>query len=264
MAFLLRGERVLHWRSDGPNDRPAVVFANSLGTDFRIWDAMLPALADRYRLIRYDKAGHGLSDTAAGPHALEDHVEDLLAVLDAAEVRAAAIVGVSFGGLIAQGVALWAPGRVTALVLCDTAARIGSPALWEARIAAIGASGLAAIADGILERWFSAGFRRDRTTELAGWRNMLVRTPADGYAATCAAIRDADLTGAVAAIRAPALCLVGDEDGATPPDIVRATAALIPGARFEIIPGAGHLPCIEQPALLADLILHHLAEAGHA
>ena len=264
MAFVSIGGHVLHWQGDGSPDRPALVFANSLGTDFRIWDALLPAFADRYRLIRYDKSGHGLSDLSPATRTLEGHVDDLLALLDHAGVGKVGVIGLSVGGLIAQGLALRAPERVAALVLCDTACKIGTEAAWAERIAAIEKSGIAGIADMVLQRWFAAGFRANRTTDLAGWRNMLVRSPVEGYLATCAAIRDADYTLQVPTLRMPTLCVVGEEDGSTPPDVVRATAGLIPGARFEIITGAGHMPPIEQPAVLATLIARHIEEAGHA
>jgi len=170
------------------------------------------------------------------------------------------IVGLSVGGLIAQGLAARQPERLSALILCDTAAKIGTAEMWASRIEAIEQDGIEAIADSIMERWLSAAFRRDRPEESAGWRNMLVRTPADGYLGTCAAIRDADLSAEAARIDVPVLCLVGSEDGATPPDLVQATAALIPGARFEVIDGAGHLPCIEQPGVVAALIASFLEE----
>ena len=264
MAFAAIGASVLHWQEDGAPDRPALVFANSLGTDFRIWDALLPAFADRYRLIRYDKSGHGLSDLTPGTARLEGHVEELLALLDHAGVAKVGVIGLSVGGLIAQGLALRSPERVAALVLCDTACKIGTEAAWADRIAAVEKSGVAGIADMVMQRWFAASFHAKRATELAGWRNMLVRSPVDGYLATCAAIRDADYTLGVPTLAMPTLCVVGDEDGSTPPAVVRATADLIPGARFEIIENAGHMPPIEQPAKLAALIQRHLEEAGHA
>ena len=106
----------------------------------------------------------------------------------------------------------------------------------------------------ILERWFTADFRNSRAVELEGYRNMLIRQPVEGYTGTCAAIRDADFTQDAANIAVPALCVVGDQDGSTPPALVEELAGLIPGARFEVIEGAGHLPSIEQPGRLSALI----------
>jgi 3-oxoadipate enol-lactonase len=263
MAFTRINGRVLHWRLAGRSDRPVVAFSNSLGSDFRIWDEVVAALADRWQILLYDKVGHGLSDLPDGAYAIDDHTDDLIGLLDHIGAHRAAIVGLSVGGMIAQRLAVRQPERVSALVLCDTAAKIGTAETWAARIAAVESGGIASIADVVLERWFTKAFRQIWPNELRGWRNMLVRSPVEGYVATCAAIRDADLTSEAAKIRVPTLCVVGDEDGSTPPDVVEATARLIPSARFQIIEGAGHLPCIEKPAVLAGLIENHLAEAGH-
>jgi pimeloyl-ACP methyl ester carboxylesterase len=115
-----------------------------------------------------------------------------------------------------------------------------------------------------MERWFARDFRERRRDELAGWRNMLTRTPVEGYAAVCAAIRDADLTASTGTLRVPTLCLVGDEDGATPPALVEELSRLIPGASYVVVPTAGHLPCVEQPEVVARAILEFAGENGFA
>jgi 3-oxoadipate enol-lactonase len=255
---------VLHVEDLGPADRPALVFANSLGTDFRIWDDVVARLADRFRILRYDKRGHGLSETGTSPCRMSDHVADLAALLDDLAVEGAVICGLSVGGLIAQGLYARRPELVSGLVLCDTAHRIGSAALWNGRIEAIEKGGIAAIADAILERWFSEAMRANDPVALAGWRAMLTRTPKAGYLGTAAAIRDTDFTEQAGQIAVPTLCVVGEEDGATPPELMRETADLIPGAGYEVIAGAGHLPCIEQPQALAELILKFTKEHGLA
>jgi 3-oxoadipate enol-lactonase len=251
-----------HVAQSGDPAGPAVVFANSLGTDLRVWDAVLPQLLPGLRIIRYDKRGHGLSDAPDGTWRIEDFADDLAGILDALGATRVAMVGLSVGGLIAQALASRRPDLVRVLILSGTAAKIGTADLWNARIRAVEADGIASIADPILERWFSAEFRA-RNPELALWRNMLNRTPAAAYAATCGAIRDADLTEGTRALSLPTLALVGDQDGSTPPDLVRATAALIPGARCEVIADAGHLPGVEQPEAVATLIADFLKETGH-
>lgn len=251
MAFGLFNHQVLHFRDENARQPRTIVFANSLGTDFRIWDDVVARLADRWRILRYDLRGHGLSDAPPAPYSIDDHIADLTALLEARKVDHAAVVGLSVGGMIAQGLAARRRDLVQALVLCDTAHRIGTADMWNARIEAIRKGGLASIADAILERWFSITFRKARAGDLAGYRNMLVRTPVEGYVGTCAALRDADLTSEVRGLAQPALCLVGEQDGATPPDLVRSLSALVPRAGFEIVPSAGHLPCIEQPDILA-------------
>ena len=254
--------RSLHLAESGDPNGPALVFTNALGTDLRVWDAVLPLLPGGLRLVRYDKRGHGLSDDVPGPWRIEDMADDLAGLLDNLGIRGAALVGLSVGGLIAQALAVRRPDLVRALVLSGTAPKIGTAELWNERIRAVETDGIAAIADAILERWFTQGFRAGNP-QLTLWRNMLIRTPVAGYAAACGAIRDADLTESTRRLRLPTLALVGDADGSTPPDLVRATAALIPGARFEIIADAGHIPGVERPAEVARLIGDFLKETGH-
>lgn len=263
MAFVQANGIVLHVADLGQPDAPAIVFSNSLGSDFRIWEKVAQRLAGHYRIVLYDKRGHGLSDAPAGPYTIDDHVDDLAALLDYFGIAGTAVVGLSVGGMIAQRLAARAPERVKALVLCSTAARIGTVEGWAARIAAVEADGIASIADAILVHWFTPSFRRDRSAEYAGWRNMLARMPSGGYAATCAALRDADLRADAGRIAAPVLCVAGDHDGSTPPDLVRGTADLIAGARFSVIEGAAHIPCVERPDMMAGLIEDHLRGACH-
>lgn len=253
---------VLHVQDLGPAEKPALVFSNSLGTDFRIWTDVAGRLADRFRIVLYDKRGHGLSETGEPPYSIAEHVADLAALLDDLAIEGAVVCGLSVGGLIAQGLYASRPELVSALVLCDTAHKIGSAELWNTRMAAIEKGGIASIAEAILERWFSRALREDDPVALAGWRAMLTRTPQAGYLGTCAAIRDADFTEEAGRIAVPALCLVGAEDGATPPDLVRALADLVPGARYEVIEGAGHLPCIERPSAVAELVEAFIEENG--
>ena len=254
MAFGLFNHQVLHFQDENPRRARSFVFVNSLGTDLRIWDELATHYADNFRTVRYDLRGHGLSDAPPAPYAIDDHVGDLAALLDTRGVRDAIIVGLSVGGMIAQALATQRPDLVRLLVLCDTAHKIGTAETWNARIDAVRAAGLASIADAVLERWFSAEFRRSRAADLAGYRNMLTRTPAEGYVGTCATLRDTDLTRVTSRLTQPTLCLVGEEDGATPPALVRSLSELIPNAGFKTIPSAGHLPCIEQPKLLAGWI----------
>ncbi|MGI9449420.1 MAG: 3-oxoadipate enol-lactonase [Geminicoccaceae bacterium] len=252
---------VLHVADQGPEDAHALVFSNSLGSDFRIWDRVVARLPANLRIIRYDKRGHGLSTSTDAPYSIEDHRGDLADLLDGLGVRQATVVGLSVGGLIGQSLAGARPDLVKSLVLADTAHKIGPPDIWETRIEAISKGGIVALADAILERWFSADFRRDRSDEVEVWRAMLCRTPVEGYLGTCHAIRDADLTEIAKALTVPVVCLVGSEDGATTPALVKSTADLI-GADFIEIDGAGHLPCIEAPDEVADVITKFLRETG--
>lgn len=268
MQFVqVNGVSLHHQIIGGPGNKPVIVFINSLGTDFRIWRDVIVRLAGSYPLLTYDKRGHGLSDVGQAPYSIEDHVDDLIGLLGHLKVSGAVVCGLSVGGLIAQGLYARRPDLVKALILCDTAHKVGTAEMWAARIAAIEEGGLAGIVDGVMERWFTPAFR-NHDPAYPGYRNMMLRQPVEGYTGTCAAIRDADYTEAAVRIAVPTLCVVGDQDGATPPDLVLSLAKLVPGARYEVIKDAGHIPCVEQPEMLTTIIEAFLApvitgEAAH-
>lgn len=251
----------LHYRKDGDPDGKPIVFVNSLGTDLRLWDAILPFLPKGLLLIRYDKRGHGLSDCPSAPYSMGSLVTDLERLLDLLGVRTALIVGCSIGGMIAQGLATKRMDQVRALVLSNTAAKIGTAQMWNDRATAVEHGGIEVLSEAILERWFSARFRA--TPELTAWRNMLIRQTKTGYMGCCAAIAGTDFYTTTAALTLPTLTIAGSEDGATPPDLVRETAELIMGSRFELIRGVGHLPMVEKPAEYAALLTGFLTEIGH-
>lgn len=254
MNFTTINGIVLHYTDTGEAALPAIAFANSLGTDFRIWDDVVTGLRGRFRCIRYDKRGHGLSSAPPAPYAMDDHVGDLAGLLDHLRVPTAIICGLSVGGMIAQGMAASHPDKVVALILCDTGHVIGDAAMWNGRIEAVEGAGLSALTDGVMERWFSPPFRVPDNAAYAGYRNMFERTPVAGYAGTSAAIRDADFTASTAQVRVPSLCIVGDHDKSTTPELVRELADLIDGCSYAVISSAGHLPCIEQPEAQLDLM----------
>lgn len=255
------GDVQLHYRIDGDPDGAPVVFANSLGTDLRLWDAVLPLLPAGLKVIRYDKRGHGLSSLPPGPYSMGALVRDAERLLDHLGVRDCVFVGLSIGGMIAQGLAVKRLDLVRALVLSNTAAKIGTKAMWDDRIAAVHEHGIEALADATMERWFSKAFRA--TPDLTLWRNMLVRQPVEGYAGCSAAISGTDFYTPTSGLRLPALGIAGDEDGSTPPDMVRETVDLIPGSKFQLIRRAGHLPCVEQPEAYATALSGFLKETGH-
>jgi 3-oxoadipate enol-lactonase len=257
MSFARLNGGVVHYLDEGPRDAPALVFINSLGCDVRIWDEVARILGREFRLVRYDKRGHGLSDSGPDRYDMADYARDLAALIDRLGLGRTTIVGLSIGGLVAQELYRQRPELFAALVLCDTAAKVGTDESWDARIAEVERGGIEAIADSILQRWFTADFRARRSDELAGWRNMLTRSPRQGYLAACGALKRADLRPFAGAIEVATLCLVGEEDGSTPVAWVRETAGLIKGSRFEIIKGAGHVPNIETPEAVSALISEH-------
>jgi 3-oxoadipate enol-lactonase len=241
----------MHTRIDGPNDAPTVVFSNSLGTDYRLWDDVLPLLPAGIRTLRYDKPGHGLSDMASG-YSIDDLADDVAALIAGHSEKPVLFIGLSVGGLIGQALAARHPSLINGLVLSNTAAKIGTEEMWQTRINTVAAQGMAAITDGTMQRWFAPSFQQN--PQLAQWRNMLERTPANGYIATSRAISCADYTAKAAQITVPTLMIAGEYDGATPPALVKATADLIPNADYVEIAGAGHLPCAERPADYAAIL----------
>lgn len=255
------GDLKVHYRIDGNPDGRPVVFANSLGTDLRLWDQVLPLLPQGLKYIRYDKRGHGLTELTPAPYAMGTLVRDAERLMDHLAVKDALFVGLSIGGMIAQGLAVKRMDLVRAMVLSNTGARIGQPAMWDDRIAAVRAGGIEALADSIMERWFSAPFRK--TDQFHAWRNMLVRQPAEGYMGCSAAISGTDFYTPTSGLRLPTLGIAGSDDGSTPPDLVRETVDLIPGSQFHLIRKAGHLPCVEQPEEYAAVLTRFMQDVGH-
>ena len=251
----------LHWRMDGDESGKKVVFANSLGTDLRVWDEMIEHLPKQLCLIRFDKRGHGLSDCPDAPYHMNALIEDTEDLLDLLGAKDVVLVGLSIGGMIAQGLAAKRPDLIKALVLSNTAAKMGDAQMWHQRIAMVRDGHINEIADQILERWFSERFRQQRKYAL--WRNMLIRTPQEGYLGCCAAIADADLTHLLGSIRQPTLGICGSEDGASPPDLMSGTLSQISGSRFEVIKGVGHLPCVEAPETFAEILTRFFEEVEH-
>lgn len=255
------GDVKLNYRVDGAADGAPLVFANSLGTNLHLWDAVLPHLPKGLRIIRYDKRGHGQSSVPPAPYSMGTLIRDAEALLDHLKVRDCVFVGLSIGGMIAQGLAVKRMDQIRALVLSNTAAKIATPAVWQDRIDAARRGGIEALADATMERWFSRDFRAAQ--DHLPWRDMMISQPLDGYLGCCAAIAGTDFYTPTSGLRLPTLGIAGSEDGSTPPDLVRETVDLIPGSRFELIHRAGHLPCVEKPAEYAAVLTRFLTDIGH-
>jgi 3-oxoadipate enol-lactonase len=260
MQFIKINEHTIHYRyiqgsSLGGGDSRTFLFINSLGTDFRIWNEAAELLKEYGNILLFDKRGHGLSDVIENTNGLNDFAGDVIALLNYLSVIKCIPVGLSVGGMIAQILANRIPEKIEKLIFCDTRHKIGNAQIWNDRIAAVKANGLASISDGVMQRWFSEKFRNENAIKVSGYRNMLERTPALGYIKTCEAIRDADLTAIAKQIKIPALCVVGSEDKSTLPEEVKNLADLIEGAKFEVIEGSGHMPCIDNPEALSKLII---------
>ena len=258
MQSLKSGSEVIHFEDRGPRKDFAIVFLNSLGTDFRIWDKLLDVLGDRFRTVRMDKRGHGLSTNHKNDISIESLAKDVSALVDSLTIKKICLVGLSIGGLIALEFIKQRPDLCNKLILSDTAPKIGSENMWAERIKRVQEGGIEAISDDILARWFSYEFLKNKAVELQMWRSMLTRTTKSGYIGCCDAISRCDLTEQAKLIDIPTLVIVGDEDGSTPINVVRDGANLIDGSIFKIIKKAGHLPCVEQPNEVASIFLQFL------
>ena len=252
----IRGEP-FNIRIDGPDDAPALLLSNSLGTNLSMWDPQIAAWSQRFRVIRYDSRGHGQSVASDTPFSIADLGADALAILDHVGVARAHWCGLSKGGMVGQWVATHARHRFDRIVLANTAARMGPPDLWNGRIRAVRSQGMAGLVQPTLERWFSPGFRENQAAAVAKISEMLKTTPAVGYATCCAAIRDMDQRWSIRSIANPVLVVIGKVDPATPPAAGHLIADAIPGAqRLEL--DAAHLSNLEQPQAFTRAVLDFL------
>lgn len=261
MPLILLPDIRLNVRLIGPADAPPLVFSHALGTDLTIWNGVTSLLAGRYRIITYDQRGHGGSDVPTPPYTMGGLIRDLERVMDHVAVKEAVVIGASLGGLVAQGLAVKRLDLVRGLVLSGTAARIGSPEMWHRRIDEVRQTGLAAYAAGAMQRIL--GPRYQSHPDHPYLHDLLIRTDPDGWAGCAAAIAGTDFYTTTASLRLPTLAIAGANDGTTPPDLVRETAELIPGHRFALMRGVGHLPMVEKPAEFAALVETFLMEIGH-
>ena len=236
----------IHYELSGANGAPVVLLSNSLGTRLEMWDPQLQALGQRYRVLRYDSRGHGRSSAPPGPYSIEMLAADALGLIDALGIDRVHFCGLSKGGMVGQMLGARHGDRSEEPdALLDRLPHGAQGALGPAdRGGAQG--GMAAVADGVVERWFTAPYRAEPTIVVERVRQMVLETPAEGYAACCAAIRDMDLREAISGIRLPTLIIVGEQDPATPPEKAEEIHARIAGSHLEVIPDAAHLVNIEQ------------------
>lgn len=237
----------LAYRVDGRANAPLLLLANSLGTDWRVWDNQVGPFASRLRVVRYDMRGHGQSEAPEGPYDIDRLGRDALAILDALGARRAHVCGISLGGMVAMWLAGRHAERVDHLILADTATRIGSEESWTERIRAVREGGMPAIRERVVGRFLSEAFREREPNLARRLGEMLVATPAAGYIAACQALQTADLDTVAGRIRCPTLVVVGALDESTPPAQAEALRHAIVGSELVIFDHAAHLPNVEQP-----------------
>ena len=257
MSYLDNNGARFYYELEGREDAPVLVLSNSLGTTLDMWSPQMPALLQHFRVLRHDTRGHGRSDVTPGPYTIAQLGSDVLALMDHLDIARAHFCGLSMGGMIGMWLGTHHAGRLDRLVLCNTAAKIGTPDTWNPRIAKVEAEGMAPIVDTVLERWFTAGFRQRAPQQVAVVRDMLLNTVPAGYSANCAAVRDMDQRAEIASIAVPTLVIAGTHDGSTPAADGRAVADAIPGARYVEL-DAAHLSNWEQSEQFTQALLGFL------
>ncbi len=244
MAEMKIGDETFNVEVEGPEKAPVLMISNSLGSNLHMWDDQIPALSKHFRIVRYDSRGHGQSAAPEGPYSLEQLGKDALAILDALGVKKAHWMGLSKGGAVGQWLLLHAPERIERAVLANTAAQFGSADTWNERLRTVREQGIGALAQAVIDRWFTKDFQQKAPEAIARIKAAFEKTPAEGYAACMAALRDLDLRDAIRNIRNQVLVIIGKHDPATPPEAGKAIAAAIPGARLVEL-DAAHLSNIE-------------------
>jgi 3-oxoadipate enol-lactonase len=257
MSFLDIGDLRAHYASSGAAGTPVLVLSNSLGTNFSMWDPQVPAFEKHLRVLRYDSRGHGQSSVTPGPYRIEQLARDVLHILDRLGMDRVHFCGLSMGGMIGMWLGVNAPERLHKLVLCNTAARIGTAEVWNARIDAVNKNGMKSIAPAIIERWFTPAFRAAAPEIVANAQRMIEDSPPGGYSACCAAIRDMDLRESISTVPVPTLVLSGSKDPATTVADGQFLVDRISGARLHELPTA-HLSNIEAPAQFSSEVLRFL------
>lgn len=241
----------------GPDDAPALMLSNSLGTDLHMWDDQTAAFARHFRLIRYDRRGHGKSGAPKGPYSFDRFGRDILAVLDALGVKKTNWCGVSMGGMDGQWLGANAPERVEKLVLANTHYHYADKAPWAERLRYLEQHQLSDMVAANMERWLTKRFRERAPATIERMTKMFVATDHAGYMACVAAVRDIDFRASNSRIAAPTLVIVGTQDPATPPAAGEAIARAIPGARLVALEAA-HISNVEQPEAFSKAVLDFL------
>lgn len=237
----------LHYQLDGPVGAPVLILSNSLGTDLNMWDAQVPVFSKHFRVLRYDTRGHGKSLVTPGPYSIEQLGRDVLALADALDIEAFSFCGLSMGGLVGQWLAINASARIQGLVLCNTAAKIGSPEVWNPRIETVlrdGKAAMQALRNASIARWFTPEFAAAQPALVEPVVGMLTTTSPQGYAANCAAVRDSDFREQLSAITASTLIICGTADAVTTPEHGRFMQAHISNAKWVEF-HAAHLSNVE-------------------
>jgi 3-oxoadipate enol-lactonase len=260
MPAIQSGTCSINVQIDGSDNAPALILSNSLGTNVGMWDPQVPALSQHFRLVRYDRRGHGQSGAPAGPYTMEMLGRDVLAIMDGLGIKKANWCGLSMGGMVGQWLGANAPERFGKLVLSNTASHYADKSAWADRINAVKAGGVAAVAAGVANRWFTPGFIAREPDKVERLRQMVLETTLEGYLGCCDAIRDMDHRDLLPKITAPTLIITGKHDVATTPADAEFIRAGIPNAKLTML-DAAHISNVEQAEKFTAEVLGFLKTA---
>ncbi len=250
----------LNYRFDGAEGLPVLVLSNSLGTSLGMWDEQIPAFANHFRVLRYDTRGHGESSVSPGPYSIEQLGRDVLGLLDGLGIERFTFCGLSMGGLIGQWLALHAGPRLQRLVLCNTAAKIGTEQVWNDRIKTVlngQQQAMRDMRDASIARWFTPGFAEQQPDVARRITDMIASTSPDGYVANCAAVRDADFREQLAGITVPTLVVCGAKDPVTTVEHGQFIQTQVAGAELAVFEAA-HLSSVEAGEAFTQRVLEFL------
>jgi 3-oxoadipate enol-lactonase len=247
----------IHVEVEGPEHAPVLMLSNSLGTNLHMWDDQVAPFARHFRLVRYDRRGHGKSGVPKGPYSMDRLGRDVLAILDGLGIERVNWCGLSMGGMVGQWLGAHAPNRLDKLILSNTSCYFPDKAMWEGRIKLVRDKGLAAIVDANMERWFTKAFRERSPNTMERIRDMFLATKVDGYVGCGEAIRDMDHRPLLPRINVPTLVIAGRQDPATTLEAGEFIAQHMPSARLAVLDTA-HIANMEQPEVYADTVLGFL------
>jgi len=247
----------IHVEIEGSESAPTLMLSNSLGTDLSMWDLQAPAFAEKFRLIRYDRRGHGQSGAPKGPYSMERLGRDVLAILDALKIEKTHWCGLSIGGMVGQWLGAYAPERMDRMILSNTACYYADKEMWNGRIRLLREKGLPAVVEGTMERWFTKGFRERDPETIARMSAILLKTPIEGYIGCCEAVRDMDHREILSKIKAPVLIIAGKHDPATTVENAEFIRDRVAGSTLAVL-DAAHISNVEQPEAYTKTVLEFL------
>jgi 3-oxoadipate enol-lactonase len=249
----------IHVEVEGREDAPVLMLSNSLGATHRMWEPQVKAMTEHFRLVRYDRRGHGQSGLTKGPYSMEGLARDALAVIDGLGLQKVNWCGLSMGGMEGMWLGANVPERINRLILSNCTDHYADKTPWNDRIKLVREKGLKGIVAATMERWFTKDFRERSPDTIAWMTEMFLATPLDGYIACGEAVRDMDHRAFLPKIKPPTMIIAGRHDPAATPAVAENMRARIPGAKLTVLEAA-HISNVERPREYNDALLTFLLQ----